>query len=82
MLVVLHEFPIEVARAIQFREVERLVHIAHLVNDVALVAQLYDERIRVLSQQLHVIECGFEHIVVEIVYDVLEQVENGKPDEE
>ena len=82
MLVVLHEFTIEVARAIQFREVERLVHIAHLVNDVALIAQLYDERICVLSQQLHAIECGFEHIVVEVVDDVLEQVENGKPDEE
>ena len=43
MLVVLHEFPIEVARVIEFREVERLVHVAHLVNDVALVTQLYDE---------------------------------------
>ena len=52
------------------------------MNDVALVTQLYDERICVLSQQLHVIECRLEHIVVEIVDDVLEQVENGKPDEE
>ena len=82
MIVVLHEFTIEVARVIQLREVERLVHIAHLVNDVALVAQLYDERIRVLSQQLHVIECVLEHIVVEIVDDVLGHIENGKPDEE
>ena len=82
MLVVLHEFTIEVTRAIQLREVERLVHITHLVNDVALVAQLYDERIRVLSQQFHVIECRLEHIVVEIVYDVFGHVENGEPDEE
>ena len=82
MLVVVHEFTIEVARVIQFREVKRLVHIAHLVNDVALVAQLYDERICVLSQQFHVIECRLEHIVVEIVDDVLEHIENGKSDEE
>ena len=43
---------------------------------------MYDERIRVLSQQLHVIECRFEHIVVEIVDDVFGHIENGKPDEE
>ena len=43
MIVVVHEFTIEVTRVIQFREVERLVHVTHLVNDVALVAQLYDE---------------------------------------
>ena len=55
MIVLFYELSIEVARVIQLREVERLVHITHLVNDVALVAQLYDERIRVLSQQLHVI---------------------------
>ena len=48
----------------------------------ALVAQLYDERICVLSQQLNVIECVLEHIVVEVVYDVLGHVEDGKPDEE
>ena len=82
MLVVVHEFSIEVARVVQLREVKRLVHVAHLVNDVALVAQLYDERICVLSQQLHVIECRFEHIVVEIVDDVFGHIENGKPDEE
>ena len=35
-----------------------------------------------LSQQFHVIECVLEHIVVEIVDDVLGHVENGKPDEE
>ena len=39
----LHEFTIEVTRVVQFREIERLVHVAHLVNDVAFVAQLYDE---------------------------------------
>ena len=82
MIVILHEFSIEVARVVQLREIERFVHAAHLVNDVALVAQLYDERIRVLSQQLHVIECVLEHIVVEIVYDVFGHVENGKSDEE
>ena len=70
MSVILHEFPIEVARVVQLREVKRLVHIAHLVNDVALVTQLYDERVCVLSQQLYVIECRLEHIVVEIVDDV------------
>ena len=43
MLVVVHEFPIEVARVVQFREIERLVHISHFVYDVALVTQLYDE---------------------------------------
>ena len=43
MLIVLHEFTIEVARIVQLREVERLVHVAHLVYDVTLVAQLYDE---------------------------------------
>ena len=43
MIVVLHEFSIEVARVIQLREIERFVHVAHLVNHVALVAQLYDE---------------------------------------
>ena len=37
MLVILHEFSVEVARVIEFREVKRLVHVAHLVNDVALV---------------------------------------------
>ena len=73
---------VEVARVIQFREVKRLVHIAHLVNDVALVAQLYDERIYVLSQQFHVIECRLEHVVVEVVDVVFGHVENGKPDEE
>ena len=57
MIVVLHEFSIEVARVIQLREIERFVHVTHLVNDVALVAQLHDEQIHVLSQQLHVIEC-------------------------
>ena len=82
LVVVLHEFTIEVARVIQFREIERFVHIAHLVNDVALVVQLYDERICVLSQQLNVIKCHLEHVVVEVVYDVLGHVENGKPDEE
>ena len=82
MLVILHEFTIEVTRVVQFREVERLVHVTHLVDDVALVAQLYDERIRVLSQQLHVIECRLEHVVVEIVDDVLGHIENGKSDEE
>ena len=40
---VVHEFTIEVARVIQLREIERLVHVAHFVNDVTLVAQLYDE---------------------------------------
>ena len=52
------------------------------MNDVALVAQLYDERIHVLSQQLHVIECVLEYIVVEIVDDVFGHVEDGKSDEE
>ena len=82
MLVVLHEFTIEVARVVQFREIERLVHVAHFVDDVALVAQLYDERICVLSQQLHSVECRLEHIVVEVVDDVFGHVEDGKPDEE
>ena len=82
MLVVVHEFSIEVARVVQFREVERFVHVSHLVNDVALVAQLYDERICVLSQQLHIIECVLEHIVVKIVDDVFGHVENGNSDEE
>ena len=36
----------------------------------------------VLSQQFHVIECRLEHVVVEIVDDVLRHVENGEPDEE
>ena len=52
------------------------------MNDVAFVTQLYDERIRVLSQQLQVIKCVLEHIVVEIVDDVFGHVQNGKPDEE
>ena len=52
------------------------------MNDVAFVTQLYDERIRVLSQQLQVIKCVLEHIVVEIVDDVFGHVENGEPDEE
>ena len=82
MIVVLHEFSIEVARVVQFQEVKRFVHVAHLMNDVAYVAQLYDERIYVLSQQLHVIECRFEHIVVEVVDDVFGHVENDEPDEE
>ena len=82
MIVILHEFTIEVTRVVQLREVERLVHITHLVYDVTAIAQLYDERIRVLPQQLHVIECRLEHIVVEIVYDVFGHVENGEPDEE
>ena len=82
IVVVVHELSIEVARVIQFREVERLVHIAHFVDDVALVAQLYDERICVLSQQLHVVECVLEHVVVDIIDDVFGHVENGKPDEE
>ena len=43
LVIVLHEFSIEVARVVQFREVEQLVHVAHLVDDVAFVAQLYDE---------------------------------------
>ena len=46
------------------------------------IIQLYDERIHVLSQQLHVIECVLEHIVVEIVDNVLGHIQNGKPDEE
>ena len=82
MIVVLHEFSVEVTHVVQFKEVERLVHVAHIVDDVTLVAQLYDERVRVLTQQLHVIECRFEHIVVEIVDDVFGHVEDGKPDEE
>ena len=82
MIVILHEFTIEVARVVQFREVERLVHIAHLVNDVTTVVQLYNERIHVLSQQLHGVECSLEHIVVEVVDDVLGHAENGEPDEE
>ena len=40
---VVHEFTIEVARLVQLREIERLVHVAHVVNAVTLVAQLYDE---------------------------------------
>ena len=51
MLVVLHEFSIEVTRMVQLREVERHVHVAHLVNDVALVTQSHDERIAVLTKQ-------------------------------
>ena len=43
MIVVVHELSIEVTRVIQFREVKRLVHVTHLVDDVALVTQLYDE---------------------------------------
>ena len=82
MIVILHEFTIEVTRVVQLREVERLVHVAHLVDDVTAIAQLYDERIRVLPQQLYVIECRLEHIVVEIVDNVLGHVENGEPDEE
>ena len=82
MIVVVHEFTIEVARVVQFREIERLVHVAHLVDDVALVAQLYDERICVLSQQLHSVECRLEHIVVEVVDNMFGHVEDGKPDEE
>ena len=82
MIVVLHELSIEVTRVIQFREIKRLVHVTHFVNDVALVAQLHDERICVLSQQFHVIECVFEHIVVEVVDDVLGHIEDGQPNEE
>ena len=52
------------------------------MNDVSLVAQQHNERVRVLSQQLHAIECRLDHIVVEIVDDVLGHVENGEPDEE
>ena len=43
MLIVVHELPIEVISVIQFREVERLVHVAHLVNDVSAIVQLHDE---------------------------------------
>ena len=82
MIVIVHEFSVEVTRVIQFREIERFVHIAHLVNDVTLVTQLYDERVCVLSQQFHVIEYVLEYVVVEIVDDVFGHIENGKPDEE
>ena len=37
MIVVVHELTIEVARVVQLREVKRLVHVAHLVNDVTIV---------------------------------------------
>ena len=47
---IVHELSIEVTRVIQFREIEWLVHLKHLVNDVALVTQLYNEWISVLSQ--------------------------------
>ena len=46
------------------------------------IIQLYDERIHVLPQQLHVIECVLEHIAVEIVDNVLGHIQNGEPDEE
>ena len=82
MIVVLHELSIEVTRVIQFREIKRLVHITHLVDDVALVAQLYNERVCVLSQQLNVNECRLEYIVVEVVDDVLGHIEDGQPNEE
>ena len=82
MIVVLHELSIEVTRVVQFREIERFVHVTHLVDDVTLVTQLYDERICALTQQFHVIECVLEHVVVEIVDDVFGHVENGKSDEE
>ena len=77
-----HKLSTEITRVIQLREIERLVHVAHLVNVVPLIVQLHDERACVLTQQLHVIECVLEHIVVEIVDDVFEHVENGEPDEE
>ena len=50
MIVIVRVFSIEVARVIEFRKVKWLVHVAHLVNDVALVIQLYDKRICILSQ--------------------------------
>ena len=43
VLVVVCKLFVEVARLVQFREVELLVHVAHLVYNVALVTQLYDE---------------------------------------
>ena len=61
----------------------RMTCTSHTSYDyVTLATQLYDERVRVLSKQFHVIECFLEHIVVEIVYDVLGHVQNGKLDEE
>ena len=38
-----HELTIKVARVIQFREIERLIHFTHFVNDVTFVIQLYNE---------------------------------------
>ena len=77
-----HKLSTEIARVIQLREIERLVHVAHLVNVVPLIVQLHDERVCVLTQQPNVIECVLEHIVVEIVDDVFGHVENGKSDNE
>ena len=77
-----HKLSTEIARIIQLREIERLVHVTYLVNVVPLIVQLHDERACVLTQQLHVIECDLEHIVVEILDDVFGHVENGKSDEE
>ena len=60
-----------------------MIRTSHTSYDfVTLVTLLYNERVRVLSKQFHVIECFLEHIVVEIVYDVFRHIENGKPNEE
>ena len=53
-----------------------------VVDSLTIIVQLYDDRICVLSQYLHVIECVFEHIVVEFVYDVFGHAENSKSYEE
>ena len=52
------------------------------MNVVSSNLQLHDERACVLSQQLYVIECDLEHIVVEILYVVFGHVEDGKSYEE
>ena len=82
MILILHEFTIEVTRFVQFQEIKRFVHIANLVNDVSPIIQLYDKRIRALPQKFHAIECRLEHLIVEIVDDVLGHIKNDKPDEE
>ena len=58
------------------------LHLTHLVYNVTPATQLHDERVCVLSQQLHVIECVLEHVVVEIVDDMFGHIQNVKSDEE
>ena len=47
LFVIVQELPVEVACVIEFKDIGRFVHLAHLVNAITLITQSYEKRFRI-----------------------------------